>query len=242
MIAKLKAYGLDITSLNFLLDYLKLGKHRTKVGSSYHKWSEEFEKSEVLLMTIMYIHVEKISLNLKRIWYVLWLNSLKANPGKFQFMILGDKNCYRHILRINSTCVRSSDSITLLRVNLLRVTRVIFCREKLYSKIEKFHHRSLKVVYGIDDSYKNLLLSSNSVSIHQRHLQFLVTEIFKSLSQINPEFIWLFFKPKKVFYKLRKGPVFDLPRTQSPTIAQMLFTYYGTIPSVLRFITVDREL
>ena len=157
-------------------------------------------------------------------------------------MILDDKNCYKHILRINSTCVQSSDGVTLLRVALLRVTRVIFCRETLYSKIEKFHHRTLKVVYGIDDSYKNLLLSSNSVSIHQRHLQFLVTDLFKSLSQINPEFIWLFFKPKKLFYNLRKVFVLDLPRTQSPTITQMLFTYYGTISSVLRFITVDREL
>ena len=42
LIAKLKAYGLDIGSLNFLLGCLKLGKHRTKVGSSYSKWSEEF--------------------------------------------------------------------------------------------------------------------------------------------------------------------------------------------------------
>ena len=118
----------------------------------------------------------------------------------------------------------------------------MFCRETLYSKIEKLNHRTLKAAYGIDDSYNNLLLSSNSVSIHQRHLQFLVTVIFKSLSRINPEFIWSFFNPKKLFYNLRKGPVLDLPRTQSPTIAQMLFTYYGTIPSVLRFITVDREL
>ena len=27
------------------------------------------------------------------------LNSLKANPRKFQFMILGDKPCYEHILK-----------------------------------------------------------------------------------------------------------------------------------------------
>ena len=40
LIAKLEAYGLDIGSLNFLLDYLTLRKHRTKVGSSYSKWSE----------------------------------------------------------------------------------------------------------------------------------------------------------------------------------------------------------
>ena len=44
------------------------------------------------------------------------LNSLKSNPGKFQFMILGDKTCYKDILKINSTCVQSSDEVTLLGV------------------------------------------------------------------------------------------------------------------------------
>ena len=36
-------------------------------------------------------------------WFIF--NSLKANPRKFKFMILGDK----HILKINSICVQSSD-------------------------------------------------------------------------------------------------------------------------------------
>ena len=40
LIAKLEAYELDAGSLNFLLDYLSLRKHRTKVGSSYSIWSE----------------------------------------------------------------------------------------------------------------------------------------------------------------------------------------------------------
>ena len=44
------------------------------------------------------------------------LNSLKANTGKFQFMILGDKSCYEHILKINLTCAQSSDNVTLLGV------------------------------------------------------------------------------------------------------------------------------
>ena len=47
-------------------------------------------------------------------WFML--NSLKANPGKFQFMILGDKTCYKYILKINSTFVQSSDDLTLLCV------------------------------------------------------------------------------------------------------------------------------
>ena len=40
LIAKLEGYGLDVGSLNFLLDYLSLRKHKTKVGSSYSKWFE----------------------------------------------------------------------------------------------------------------------------------------------------------------------------------------------------------
>ena len=44
------------------------------------------------------------------------LNSVKANPEKFQCMILGDKTCYKHILTINLTSVQSSDDITLLGV------------------------------------------------------------------------------------------------------------------------------
>ena len=32
-------------------------------------------------------------------WFML--NSLKANPGKFQLMILGDKTCYKHTSKIN---------------------------------------------------------------------------------------------------------------------------------------------
>ena len=58
----------------------------------------------------------------------------------------------------------------------------MFCRKTFYSKIEKIHHRTLKVIYSIDDSYNRQLLSSNCVPIHQRYLRFLVTEIFKSMS------------------------------------------------------------
>ena len=50
----------------------------------------------------------------KRIEMLYVKSFLKANPGKFQFMILRDKTCYKHILKINSTCVQSSDNVTLL--------------------------------------------------------------------------------------------------------------------------------
>ena len=53
---------------------------------------------------------------MKNVLKLFMLNSLKANPGKFQFMILGDKTRYKHILKINSICVQSSDDVTLLGV------------------------------------------------------------------------------------------------------------------------------
>ena len=40
----------------------------------------------------------------------------------------------------------------------------MFCRKTFCSKIEKLHHRTLKVIYGIDDSYNNLLLRSNCLN------------------------------------------------------------------------------
>ena len=65
----------------------------------------------------------------------------------------------------------------------------MFCRKTLYHKIEKINHRTLKAIYQSDESYENLLLESGSVSVHLRHLRFLVTEIYKSMAQINSEFM-----------------------------------------------------
>ena len=42
------------------------------------------------------------------------LNSLKANPAKFQFMILGDKSHHKHVLKINSIKVEASDDVLFL--------------------------------------------------------------------------------------------------------------------------------
>ena len=44
------------------------------------------------------------------------LSSLKANPRNFQIMILSDKTYCKHILKINSTCIQSSNYVTLLGI------------------------------------------------------------------------------------------------------------------------------
>ena len=212
---------------------------------------------------------ENLVSDTKRILNWFRLSSLKANPGKFQFMILGDKSHHKHILKINSIKIEASDDILLLGITidkkltfkqhienlcrkahyklhaLRRIRKFLttekakilgnvfidsqfnyapllwmFCRKTLYSKIEKIHHKTLKVIYEPNDTYDKLLLQSNTVSVHQRHLRFLVTEIYKSISQLNSEFMWSYFTHKDMPYNLRKGPFLGLPKAHS--------FYYGT--------------
>ena len=49
---------------------------------------------------------EELIRTMKNILKWFRLNSLKANSGKFQLMILSDETCYEHILKINLTCVQ----------------------------------------------------------------------------------------------------------------------------------------
>ena len=146
LIAKLEVYGLGNGSVNFLLDCLTFRKQRTKVGSTYSKysrWSKIWrgipEGSMLgpindILMIIeqsaicnfaddspLYLCGEwltEVKQNLifdtKGILYWPKLNSLKANPGKFQFRILGDKSYRKYKLKINSIKAGASDNVLLL--------------------------------------------------------------------------------------------------------------------------------
>ena len=91
----------------------------------------------------------------------------------------------------------------------------MFCGKTLYLEIEKIRHKTLKVIYESNDTCYNLLLQSNTVCVHQRHLRFLMTEICKSFTQLNPEFTWPYFTHKDMPYNLRKGPIIGLPKTNS---------------------------
>ena len=47
-----------------------------------------------------------------------------------------------------------------------------------------------------------------------------MAEIYKSISQLNTEFMWSYFKHKDMPYNLRKGPILGLPKTN--------LSFYGT--------------
>ena len=202
--------------------------------------------------------------DLKNLLYWFKINSLKAKPGKLQFMILGNNKRLKYCLKIRSITIKESDEVELLGITidkalnfkkhienlcrnaqyklhaLRRIRKYLtldkakllgnafidsqfnyapliwmLCHKGTYLKMQKIHHKFLKVIYQFDASYDDLQQLSNSVSLHQRHLRFLLTEIYKSTGTLNPQFMWSYFKYRKVPYNLRRGPVLFIPPARS---------------------------
>ena len=69
--------------------------------------------------------------------YWFRVNSLKANPGKFQFMILGDKKNNTFVLNIHDNEIKNPSEVELLGITIdsqLKFTKHIdtFCRKASY--------------------------------------------------------------------------------------------------------------
>ena len=86
--------------------------------------------------------------------------------------------------------------------------------------MEKTQYKTRKIVFNSSESLEDLLLHSNEVSIHQKQLCQLTTEIYKSLTDLSPEVIKPFFTVNELPYNLRNGSILNLPSAQT--------TYYGT--------------
>ena len=101
----------------------------------------------------------------------------------------------------------------------------MFCSNNANNKINRAHKRALRSVYRDDSaSLLELLRRDGSVTIHQRNLQTLMVETFKSIHHLNPSFMWDFFTPKQIVYNLRQGSSLVLPPTKRKT-----FGTYGAL-------------
>ena len=95
----------------------------------------------------------------------------------------------------------------------------MFCRKQDYLKVEKIHYKALKIVYNGNECYEELLIRNNEVSIHQKQLRTLATEIYKSLTDVNRDFMKNYFSIKEIPYSLRNGSALKILSACS--------TYYG---------------
>ena len=69
----------------------------------------------------------------------------------------------------------------------------MFCSKSANEKINRTNARALRVLYeDYDSSFEKLLEKEGNINVHQRNLQNLMTEIYKTINQINPAYIWEF--------------------------------------------------
>ena len=94
----------------------------------------------------------------------------------------------------------------------------MFHSRKIEHRINKIHKRALKLVYQDypDLTFFEFLAIEMSVSVHQKNLQLLATEIFKSKAGMSPELMNDIFHFVETPYNLRSD--YTLERKQDHTV------------------------
>ena len=71
----------------------------------------------------------------------------------------------------------------------------LFCNKGTNKEIDRTHKRALRILHKkYECPFETLLPRSGSFCIHVRNLQKLMTEIYKSVNQLNPLLVWNFMK------------------------------------------------
>ena len=98
----------------------------------------------------------------------------------------------------------------------------MFHSRTLNNRINKIHERALRVVFKNETflSFDDLLKRGKSVSIHQKNLQLLGTEIYRRKNDLGPKIIKYTFHFIQKPYNLRNDP--ELQRQRNRTV------YLGT--------------
>ena len=80
----------------------------------------------------------------------------------------------------------------------------MFHNRALNNRINKIHERTLRLVYQNKNlSFSELLELDSAVTIHERNLQVLVTEIFKVKNNLSPEIMKQVSDFQEPYYNLR---------------------------------------
>ena len=92
----------------------------------------------------------------------------------------------------------------------------MFHSRQINNKINRLHERALRVIYRDHVStFEELLAKDKSVTIHQRNLQYLAIEMFKSKNSLSPAFMKDIFKEQKLTYSLRNATEFKRRNVRS---------------------------
>ena len=113
----------------------------------------------------------------------------------------------------------------------------MFCSRQSNNLINKIHERSLRISYKDQKtSYHNLLETHNKLTIHQRNLQVLMTEIYKIVNGVAPPIMNSLFEFRSNEYNIRNFQVLstDFRRTVNygiETITYRAPSLWAKLPS-----------
>ena len=116
----------------------------------------------------------------------------------------------------------------------------MFHDRTLNNKINRIHERALRIAYKDNvSSFENLLLMDNSVTVHQRNLQLLMIEIYKTRNNLNPSFMKQIFEAKVLPYNLRCSEKLQLPKAKTTGLGIDTVRFVGgrvweTLPTELK--------
>ena len=83
----------------------------------------------------------------------------------------------------------------------------MFHSRQINHKINKLHERALRIVYNDHfSSFEELLSEDKSVTVHQRNLQILATEMYKILNGLSPDIVQDIFETKSNYCNTRNAP------------------------------------
>ena len=92
----------------------------------------------------------------------------------------------------------------------------MFCSKMANNEIEKLHKRALQIIHDdFSSSYDDLRMKDNSATIYVRNLQFLMTEIFRTIHDENPPFKKQIFIMEESCYNLRSKFRLHVPRAST---------------------------
>ncbi len=77
-------------------------------------------------------------------------------------------------------------------------------------------------------TYSSLLEKCNYTTLYIRHIKAIASEVFKSLNNLNPNFINKMFQVKDITYDLRDSNILFQPKFNKITYEKNTFSYYGT--------------
>ena len=102
-------------------------------------------------------------------------------------------------------------------------------------KINKIHERALRLIFNdYSSEFSELLFISNDVSIHQRCIYILMTEVYKYLNGLSPDIMNEIFLLKKNSHNLRSTQMFvaDVPKTTNFVLNSVIYRANQLWPTV----------